>query len=76
MSTEASFGRWLKQLRTTHDLTQAALAQQAGCAPITLRQIEAGMRRPSRPLGTLSSYVAAFRGRAHALRAVGAHGPQ
>ncbi len=50
MPAALSFGLWLKQLRKAHDLTQEELAHQVGCATITLRQIEAGVRRPSRQL--------------------------
>jgi predicted ATPase/transcriptional regulator with XRE-family HTH domain len=42
------FGRWLQQRRKEHDLTQAELAQQIGCARITVQKIELGERRPSR----------------------------
>jgi predicted ATPase/class 3 adenylate cyclase len=43
----ASFGYWLKRQRKALDLTQAALAQQIGCAVVTLRKIEANALRPS-----------------------------
>src|SRR5262245_12128069 len=49
---DASFGRLLKKLRKTRDLTQEALAQQAYCAVDTIRKIETGRRRPSRQLAT------------------------
>ena len=45
--TEITFGAWLKAQRASLHLTQAQLAQQVGCAPITLRKIEAEERRPS-----------------------------
>jgi predicted ATPase/DNA-binding XRE family transcriptional regulator/Tfp pilus assembly protein PilF len=45
--TEISFGAWLKVQRTYLHLTQTQLARQVGCAPITLRKIEAEERRPS-----------------------------
>jgi predicted ATPase/DNA-binding XRE family transcriptional regulator len=44
------FGKWLRQKRRMLDLTQEALADQAGCARITLRRIENGMLKPSRNL--------------------------
>jgi WD40 repeat protein/transcriptional regulator with XRE-family HTH domain len=45
-----TFASQLKQLRTTAGFTQADLAQQVGCAIITLKQIEHGKRRPSRQM--------------------------
>jgi predicted ATPase/transcriptional regulator with XRE-family HTH domain len=42
-----SFGEWLRRRRGGLGLTQAELAHQLGCAPITLRKIEAEERRPS-----------------------------
>jgi len=50
MSDEFSFGRWLQRRRKALDLTQAELARRVGCAPDTLRKIEADVRRPSRQL--------------------------
>jgi predicted ATPase/DNA-binding XRE family transcriptional regulator len=44
---EKTFGAWLQRRRRGLGLTQHALAQQLGCAPITLRKIEAEERRPS-----------------------------
>ncbi len=44
------FGQWLKRQRRALDLTQEDLAQQIGCAPVSLRKIEAGDRRPSKPI--------------------------
>ena len=43
----ANFGRWLKKLRTAHDLTQEALAEHAYCSVQTIRFFETGKRRPS-----------------------------
>jgi len=43
----ATFGRWLKNLRTEHDLTQEALAELAYCSVQTIRFFETGKRRPS-----------------------------
>ncbi len=45
--TEVSFGEWLKRQRNGKGLTQEQLAQQIGCAAITLRKIESEERRPS-----------------------------
>ncbi len=50
---ETSFGAWLRRLRRSHDLTQEALAEQAGCAVDTLRAIETERRRPSRELAEI-----------------------
>src|SRR5262245_55419658 len=50
---DLSFGRLLKRLRKTRDLTQEALAQQAYCAVDTIKKIEQGVRRPSRQLAEL-----------------------
>jgi transcriptional regulator with XRE-family HTH domain len=45
-----SFGYWLKRRRKALDLTQAALADQVGCALVTIKKIEADERRPSRQI--------------------------
>ena len=50
MQSSISFGQWIKNRRKALDLTQEALAQRVGCAPETLRKIEAGRRRPSQQL--------------------------
>ena len=47
------FGEWLKLRRKKLDLTQAELAQRAGCSVAALRKIEAGVRRPSKQLAGL-----------------------
>lgn len=44
---EVSFGEWLKRQRSSRGLTQKQLAQQIGCATITLRKIESEDRHPS-----------------------------
>ncbi|RIK39664.1 MAG: hypothetical protein DCC55_17550 [Chloroflexi bacterium] len=48
MDSQATFGVWLKGRRKAFDLTQAELAQQVGCAEVTLRKMEANARRPSK----------------------------
>lgn len=57
MSTDderpATFGEWLKRRRVSLDLTQAELAQRAGCSVAGLRKIETGERRPSKQLAAL-----------------------
>ena len=44
---EISFGEWLRRQRGHRALTQEQLAQQIGCAAITLRKIESEERRAS-----------------------------
>ncbi len=53
MSSDQSFGAWLKERRKLVDLTQDALAEQAGCSTDMVRKIEAGTARPSRQLAEL-----------------------
>ena len=48
-----SFGEWLRQYRRMLDLTQQELADQAGCARITLRRIEADALKPSKELALI-----------------------
>ena len=48
--TTLPFGLWLKHQRRAMDLTQEVLAQQIGCALVTLRKIESGERRPSKQI--------------------------
>ncbi len=50
---EISFGEWLHQRRRMLDLTQQALADQVGCARITLRRIESGALKPSKELALI-----------------------
>ena len=50
MSSPITFGHWLKQRRKVLGLTQKELAQQAGCAEVTLRKIETGDFHPSAQL--------------------------
>ena len=50
MESINSFGYWLRRRRNALDLTQDALARQAGCALCTLKKIETDERRPSRQL--------------------------
>lgn len=47
------FGEWLRQQRRRLDLTQQALADQAGCARISLRRIEKGSLKPSKDLALI-----------------------
>ena len=52
-ASRLTFGVWMKTQRKRLDLTQAALAQQIGCAAVTIKQIESGQRRPSRQIVAL-----------------------
>jgi predicted ATPase/transcriptional regulator with XRE-family HTH domain len=50
MLESMSFGSWLRQKRRALDLTQKALADQVGCAEITVRRMEADEYKPSNEL--------------------------
>ena len=50
MDQDWSFGEWLRRSRKAHDLTQAELAQQIGCATGTIRKLEADELRPSKEI--------------------------
>jgi predicted ATPase/DNA-binding XRE family transcriptional regulator len=60
MKFNGSFGDWLRQHRKALDLTQRDLADQAGCAEVTIRQIERGVRRPSRQIAERMADVLAI----------------
>src|SRR5215213_38348 len=53
MKKEISFGRWLYNRRRSLDLSRKALANQVGCAQITLRRIENDTLKPSRELALI-----------------------
>jgi predicted ATPase/DNA-binding XRE family transcriptional regulator len=53
MTTEISFGSWLRQRRRILDLTQLACANLVGCSRSTLRRIEAGDLKPSKELALI-----------------------
>src|SRR5215216_1310362 len=53
MQEEISFGTWLRKQRRTLDLSQKTLANQVGCAEVTLRRIEAGRLKPSKELANI-----------------------
>jgi len=53
LSEDILFGEWVRQRRHILDLTQQELADQVGCARITLRRIEAGTLKPSRALAQI-----------------------
>ncbi len=48
-----SFGNWIRRQRKVLDLTQATLAQQVGCAVVTIKKIEREERRPSLQMANL-----------------------
>jgi len=50
MLESISFGTWLRQKCRALDLTQKALADQVGCAEITMRRMEADDYKPSTEL--------------------------
>ncbi len=50
MPFRGAFGIWLKERRKALDLTQIDLADQVGCSVMTIRQIERGLRRPSKQI--------------------------
>ena len=45
MDSTRSLGAWIKERRRDLDLTQEALAEQAGCSSDAIKKIEAGLRR-------------------------------
>lgn len=53
MPKQISFGTWLRQRRRMLDLTQKVLANQVGCAEITVRQIETDVLKPSKGLALI-----------------------
>ena len=53
MQEEISFGMWLRKQRRALDLSQKALADEVGCAEVTLRRIEAGTLKPSKELASI-----------------------
>lgn len=50
MALIPSFGYWVRRQRKALDLTREALAQQVGCAAVTIKKIEQDERRPSRQM--------------------------
>jgi tetratricopeptide (TPR) repeat protein/transcriptional regulator with XRE-family HTH domain len=70
----SSFGYWVRRRRLALDLTRVELARQVGCAPVTIKKIEADERRPSRlmaerlarclsiPAREVSQFIQAARG--------------
>ncbi|MFN2199990.1 MAG: ATP-binding protein [Caldilineaceae bacterium] len=71
----SSFGYWVRRRRQALDITQAALAEEVGCATVTITKIERDERRPSVQMANLlanrlvipdnerEQFVAAARGR-------------
>ena len=74
MTSEVSFGRWVRHRRKALDLTQKDLAQRVGCSVSAIRKLEADERRPSQqmaerlaefliiPLDDRAAFVQAARG--------------
>ncbi len=60
MKLDGSFGNWLRQRRKALDMTQAELAEQVGCATVTIRKIEADERRPSKQISERMAEVLAI----------------
>ena len=52
MDDRPTFGGKIKQRRMELGITQEALAQRVGCAPITIQKIESGGRRASHQMAT------------------------
>jgi predicted ATPase/tetratricopeptide (TPR) repeat protein/DNA-binding XRE family transcriptional regulator len=52
MDGQPSFGHWLRWRRRLLDLSREALAQQVGCAVVTIRKLESDERRPSLQIAT------------------------
>ena len=48
-----SFGFWVERRRKALSLTRAELAEQVGCASVTIKKIERDERRPSRQIADL-----------------------
>ncbi len=53
ITSQTSFGQWLKQRRKVLDLTRENLAVLVGCAAVTITKIEADERRPSKQMAEL-----------------------
>ena len=53
MKQAVTFGQIVRERRGSQGLTQSELARRAGCAPITVRKIEADDLRPSVQLAEL-----------------------
>ena len=53
MAQAVTFGQIVHERRGSQGLTQSELARRAGCAPITVRKIEADALRPSVQLAEL-----------------------
>ena len=50
MTSNLSFGYWVRRRRKALDLTQEELARRVSCALATIKKIEMDERRPSRPM--------------------------
>jgi predicted ATPase/DNA-binding XRE family transcriptional regulator len=61
MQEEPTFGVWLRKQRRALDLSRQALADQVGCAEVTLRRMEAGTLKPSKELANILLEKLGFR---------------
>src|SRR5258707_5189118 len=50
MKVNGAFGRWIRQRRKALDLTQQDVADQVGCAVVTIRKIERDVAGPSKQI--------------------------
>lgn len=57
MQQAVTFGQIVRERRGSQGLTQSELARRAGCAPITVRKIEADALRPSVQLAELLAHA-------------------
>ncbi len=53
MTDDISFGQLVRKHRSMLGLTREELATRVGCSTVTIRKIESGERRPSRPMAQL-----------------------
>src|SRR5215471_4078844 len=60
MKYKGAFGEWLRERRKALDLTQRDLAEQVGCAEVTIRKIEGEVSRPSRQIAERMADVLAI----------------
>src|SRR5512147_2884020 len=63
---KGAFGDWLKERRKALDLTQRDLAEQVGCAEVTIRKIEGDVCRPSKQIAERMADVLAIAPDEHA----------
>src|SRR5579859_2201389 len=66
MLFKGSFGDWLKHRRKALDLTQQELANQVGCATVTIRKFESNEYRPSKQVAERMADALAIPAEEHA----------